>query len=890
MSPSTSASAKFCSIRSHFTGLVLASVLTMTAWAGAATSADFYVAVNGNDSWSGTLPVPNSQNTNGPFASVARAQIAVRALIRTHPNRPITVMLRQGIYYLPLSPTNPGTLQFAASDSGTSGMPITWENYPGETAIMNGGVPVGTHGLGLTWNHVSGNLWQVQLPANIQPFEYLYYNGRRRLRSRLQSSSGVGYYMNGGSCMSTQTGQAADVSLCNLGTFLRIANTVTPGDTGCPAVSDGNNQSKCLDRYYYNPSDPVTTWTNLNGIYTGDPSHPCRTNGSNSYPAGDVEFNVINAWTVDIMRIACVDTTNHIVYFTGATKGLGGGQYNYFGPTVGHRYMIENTKDAFQKAQSAGQTGLWFLDRSTKLWTLSYLANHGEDPNQGHVVMAQLGGAIPGAPASDYVGASLLFANNLSYVTFRGLAFAVDNFMPSASGLNNDINEAYTLPQAVDCESCQNVTFDSVVVRHTSASGILVATLLPNNKNAPSENDFIQNSAFYDIGASAIRVGHSPSGGDWEANVPQFITVQNNIVQAYSRVFVNGEGIAMGSGHDVIFQHNDINDGYHAGISICNNGCPSYQRQANGNRIVTQYNHIWNVIQGVTSDGGALYYDVGSPTGSGSGNKVLSNLIHDVSDSSIVDSRLHGSGYGGVGVYLDIESAGVDVENNVVYRVSGDGLAMTLGPAPGHPANTFNNNIVAFARKSMFLEQSPWPENCSSGVRVNVTNNIFYFDLDHTSGFYALRGCADSCGMDYHKFQNFQGNLYWRTDGGFANDVQAFHVLTNPPPPEQAKTCGQPPNPKDVWTFFTFSDWQKGHPLVNGKPLSMNEDPEGTVSVNPGFSNSGQAGDFLLSGSPVAGFDYTKTNDTIHNAGRNNPVIKPPNLPATFPAYDYTSF
>jgi hypothetical protein len=890
MSPSSSASATFSGIRSHFTGLVLASVLTITAWASAATKADFYVAVNGSDSWSGQLPTPNSQHTDGPFASVARAQIAVRALIQTHPNRPISVMLRHGIYYLPLSPTNPGTLQFAASDSGTSAMPITWENYPRETAIMNGGVPVGHHGLGLTWNNPSGNLWQVQLPANIQPFEYLYYNGRRRLRSRLQSSSGVGYYMNGGSCMSTQTGQTVETSLCNLGTFLRIANTVTPGNTGCPAISDGNSQSKCLDRYYYNPSDPVATWTNLNGIYTGNPSHPCQVNGSNPYPAGDVEINVINAWTEDIMRIACVDTASHIVYFSGATKGVGGGGYNFFGPTVGHRYVIENTKDAFQKAQSAGQTGLWFLDRSTKFWTLNYLANKDENPNQDHVVIAQLGGPIPGAPATDYVGASLLFANNLSYVTFRGLTFAVDNFMPSAGGLNNDINEEYPLPQAVDCESCQNVTFDSVIVRHTSANGILIATLLPNNKNAPSENSFIQNSAFYDIGAAAIRVGHSPSGGDFAANVPQFITVQNNIVQAFSRVFVNGEGIAMGSGHDVVFQHNDINDGYHAGISICNNGCPSYQWQANGNRIITQYNHIWNVIQGVTSDGGALYYDVGSNGGSGTGNKVLNNLIHDVSDSSIVDSRLQGAGYGGVGVYLDIESAGVDVEDNVVYRVSGDGLAMTLGPAPGHSANTFNNNIVAFARKGMFLEQTPWPQSCSSGVRVNVTNNIFYFDLDHTSGFYALRGCADSCGMDYNKFQNFQGNLYWRIDGGFANDVQAFHVLTNPPPPEQANTCGQPPNPKDAWTFFGFSDWQKGHPLVNGKPLAMSEDPEGTVSVNPGFSHRGQAGDFLLSGSPVAGFDYIKTNDTIHNAGRNNPVINPPSGPATFPAYAYTSF
>lgn len=36
--------------------------------------ADFYVATNGNDSWSGTLEAPNSDKTDGPFASIERAQ------------------------------------------------------------------------------------------------------------------------------------------------------------------------------------------------------------------------------------------------------------------------------------------------------------------------------------------------------------------------------------------------------------------------------------------------------------------------------------------------------------------------------------------------------------------------------------------------------------------------------------------------------------------------------------------------------------------------------------------------------------------------------------------------------------------------------------------------
>ena len=81
--------------------------------------------------------------------------------------------------------------------------------------------------------NVSGNLWQTQLPANTQPFEYLFYNGQRRLRSRVAGPTGVGYYMKGGSCYSTATGQTVEISLCNLGTFLRVAVEIPP--TGADA-------------------------------------------------------------------------------------------------------------------------------------------------------------------------------------------------------------------------------------------------------------------------------------------------------------------------------------------------------------------------------------------------------------------------------------------------------------------------------------------------------------------------------------------------------------------------------------------------------------------------------------------------------------------------------
>jgi hypothetical protein len=70
----------------------------------------------------------------------------------------------------------------------------------------------------------------------------------------------------------------------------------------------------------------------------------------------------------------------------------------------------------------------------------------------------------------------------------------------------------------------------------------------------------------------------------------------------------------------------------------------------------------------------------------------------------------------------------------------------------------------------------------------------------------------------------------------------------------------------------------------------MNEDPEGTVTVDPGFGKTGQATDFLLTKSPVSGFDQAQTNNTIKTAGRTNPLIIPPPVLPTFPTYYFTSF
>src|SRR5437867_4027429 len=65
------------------------------------SAADFYVATNGNDAWSGHLTAPNSKRTDGPFATLERARDELRNLkasgkLKDGP----TVHLRGGFYPL----------------------------------------------------------------------------------------------------------------------------------------------------------------------------------------------------------------------------------------------------------------------------------------------------------------------------------------------------------------------------------------------------------------------------------------------------------------------------------------------------------------------------------------------------------------------------------------------------------------------------------------------------------------------------------------------------------------------------------------------------------------------------------------------------------------------
>jgi len=777
-----------------------------------ATSATYYVAPYGNNSWSGTLAAPNPANTDGPFATFDGARSAIRAPNKTGLSQ-VTVQFRGGSYFLPT------TEMFTAADSGSAATQIVYQNYPGESHVISGGMRV------QNWTNVTGNTWQTTLPASTQYFENLFYNGVRRLRPRL-----------GGS----------------LGTYYRIAATVylnaqAPNCT----VNVPSSGWECFDRFQYNPTDPIAnTWKNL----APTANNPCNQPAGNQALAGDVEVLDFEQFSTSKLRISCIDTTNYIVYLTGATPSSQNNA-SETGFIAGNRYLVDNVQDALT------QPGQWFLDRSATPWTLTYLANPGENPNTNTVIVPQL--------------PQVLVASNLQYVTFQGLTFEHDNYTIPPAG-HQSVELEPDISAAVSFQNSQHITFDSGTVTQTSGTGLELipcingsspAYCVSTSSNAVVADNLVENSAFYDIGVLGIRIGNPFQPADTDANVPKSTTVQNNVVEGYGRTIPAAFGIAQGMGHDNLYTHNEVYDGYHCAISTSQGIGESTVPSGIGNANTTiSFNHVYNLLQGIMNDGGSIRIDGGNSVFTAAGNKILNNRIHDVTDASALDSN----GYGGDGIYLDNNTGLVDVENNLVYRVSGNAVYTPHGPPAPNEANTVKNNILAYARLAMASVNFPYGNGVPATIPqvFDMTNNLFYFDRSNVSTpkFWVQGGCLYAGGALFTQFQEWNSNMYWRTDGAFASAAKTFAVQPSPGTGPDAPCSGN----LNAYAFYTFSGWQQ----------TVGEDLQSVVQ-NPGFNNPAYPTDdySLPNGSPGVGFVVFDPGQ----AGRSNPVINPPAVPATFP-------
>jgi len=219
-------------------------------------SSVYYVATDGSDSYSGTLPSPNQSKTDGPFLTLERAQQAVRAA-KGNVLGPISVEIRGGTYYLS------GLLSFTRADSGTAQQPITWEGLPGDPQPLISG------GQRLTgWKRVGRETWTLQLPASFQNFEALYVNGERLFRPMTSS------------------------------TYLTLNPVILSEPEPPNCTTQYLTGYRCSDRFSFRAGDLPSTPHDIN----------------------DVEVVSFENWTVSRMRLQSIDPVQNIAYLSGGVS------------------------------------------------------------------------------------------------------------------------------------------------------------------------------------------------------------------------------------------------------------------------------------------------------------------------------------------------------------------------------------------------------------------------------------------------------------------------------------------------------------------------------------------------------------------------------------------
>lgn len=179
----------------------------------------FYVAPDGDDAHSGRLEDKSPDGRDGPFATVGRAQAAVRALKKQGPlAAPVTVYVR-GTHRLA------APLVFTPEDSGTADCPVTYAAMPGGPAVLSGGRVISG------WKKGDGPLWTAPVPeakAGTWYFRQLFIDGRRAVRARTPNEG-----------------------------FLQVAGLVDP--------KPGAQWNEGVDRFRYGPGD-VRPLPDLNNV------------------------------------------------------------------------------------------------------------------------------------------------------------------------------------------------------------------------------------------------------------------------------------------------------------------------------------------------------------------------------------------------------------------------------------------------------------------------------------------------------------------------------------------------------------------------------------------------------------------------------------------------
>jgi hypothetical protein len=798
-----------------------------------AAGADQYVSPLGSDSYDGSEPVFTS-GSHGPVADVCSAKAKVAGLVGT---KAVVVMVEDGTLQGQKTSYVGGVacrypIAFAATDGGTnSSDTVTYENYPGESPVFDGGQQVtgwsvSSAGLcaGLT------NCYSVSLsPSSWNYFEGLFYNGARRFRPRMGaglafplvsatvSGSGnqanVTYVTSGGApvlassvTIAGSTGGTGFNTTCNVSAT--TSNSFTCGVPNAAGTATGGSAIVGNQGEYYRVATGCTGACDTYNYATGDPiggtcSNLSVSNPGTGNPTNDLEDWDFQAWSVSVLRIASINTGTQLVTATGnvGTNPAGEGTSAF---TTGHRLIHENCREQF------GQPGQWFLDRNTAPnWTLYYRLQPGDtNPNADTVIVPQVPQASGMAP--------LFTFNNTQFFITTGLTFEHDDTIVPQSSYNDQQLNPNMVPLFY-CFGCQNFAVTNSTFTETMGAAMQFAW----SGTVPACCITVTGNQFYDIGANAVKIGVATNTLA-EANVPTNLTVSNNYLAYGGRVYPGASGITSGLVNHLIASNNSIHDWYQKGIET---GKPQIGSSSNNSVHDSSFsnNDIWNLSMSVTDDLGGIYLvdDFASGTlGAGANNTFTHNRVRDVTDPGPTGGNIDPDGYGATGLYEDSHSGAITATNNLVFRTSGVNLNMTYGPDTTGIPNVWQNNISSNAVLALIGALGCSPSG--TALQFNVLSNLFYSN-NTTATVQKLQGIYYGAALPT-AVQNWANNQYFNSAENWSTLSSFMRYATGESDASGNWLCSG-------FEPLSFAQWAST-PVIPG--TTGNEDA-GSLISNPNF-------------------------------------------------------
>ena len=527
---------------------------------------DLIVSPAGNDNWSGKLPEPNAEGTDGPLASLAEAKERLKTLVDCDCDlRGLTVWVRGGEYFLDKP------LEFTAGDLGQ----YTFKAYPGEKPVVNGSKPLS----GWSAETVNGvAVWSTPVDTGKWFFNTLYNGDKRLPRPRYPK-------------------------------------------TGELTVASVNHDDEL---------EPESTYFKANTSFNADPKDLFLFKN-----LGDVDVRILHYWKDDFIPVESYDPATGYLRLSKPTA-----------MTVqqGDRYFFENV---FEPLSEPGE---WYLDRPAgKL----YYVPLATDTFETTVLYA---GTLE----------TMVKIDGVNGIGFEGVTFARCEWNIVPRELENS-QAAYGVAPAILATNAESVSFTGCTLQNIGASGIKIGL--------NTENCSVKSCLFYDIGGTAVFIeGRNVQPDD--PGITQNITVTDNHIYKYGRVFNNAIGVLLIHARNCEIAKNEIHDGFYTGISAGWVWGYSYNVT---DYLKIQDNLIYDIGQGWLADMGGIY-----TLGMQPHSVVSGNVVHNVGCYS------GSSGYGGWGIYLDEGSSYITVENNLAYNCSSQGFHQHYGRE-----NQVRNNIFA---------------------------------------------------------------------------------------------------------------------------------------------------------------------------------------------------